>query len=50
MEKENQLLKIKEKQPKSPKHQITKIETTKKKSYECFNVSIIDNNDPLLMN
>ena len=49
LEKEKQLIKaikIKEKQQKSPQPQITKIETTTKKSYERFNVSIIDNNDP----
>ena len=45
LEKEKQLIKMKEKQQKSPPPpQITKIETTKKKSYERFNVSIIDNN------
>ena len=54
LEKEKQLIKaikIKEKQQKSPqlpKEEITKIENTKKKSYERFNVSIIDNNDPLI--
>ena len=57
MEKEKQLrkaIKIKEKQetdqkiPQPLKEEITKIETTKKKSYERFNVSIIDNNDPLI--
>ena len=54
LEKEKQLrkaIKIKEKQQKSPrppKEEITKIETTKKRSYERFNVSIIDNNDPLM--
>ena len=48
LENEKQLIKIKEKQQKSLQPQITKIETTKKKSYERFNVSIIDNNDPLI--
>ena len=51
LEKEKQLIKaikIKEKQQKSPQPQITKIEPTKKKSYECFNVSLIDNIDPLI--
>ena len=54
LEKEKQLrkaIKNKEKQqksPQAPKEKITKIETTKKKSYERFNVSIIDNNDPLI--
>ena len=51
MEKEKQLIKaikITEKQQKSPQPQITEIETTKKKSYERFYVSIIDNNDPLI--
>ena len=53
-EKEKQLrkaIKIKEKQQKSPqplKEEITKIETTMKKSYERFNVFIIDNNVPLI--
>ena len=54
LEKEKQLIKAiknKEKLQNSPqprKEEVTKIGTTKKKSYERFNVSIIDNNDPLI--
>ena len=51
MEKEKQLRKaieIEEKQQKSPQPPITEVETTKKKSYERFNVSIIDNTDPVI--
>ena len=38
LEKEKQLIKIKEKQQKNPQPEITKTETTKKKSYLRFNV------------
>ena len=46
-QKQKQLAK-EEPKKKLDKKNITEIETTKQKSYERFNVSIIDNNDPLI--